>query len=66
VQNQSKNETKGWKLAIFEEFLHESILKKHKKAGYKDYKNMIYGNKEDGPLSIAISGMIIEFFPYIL
>jgi hypothetical protein len=47
--------TKGFNKIIFEELTNKEILKKARNAGYLDYKEMLYGNKDSGPLSFNIN-----------
>ena len=44
----------GWKENVFENFISESILKKSRERGYKDVKNLLFGNKDSGMLSLQI------------
>ena len=39
---------------MFENFIHDTILKKAKERGYKDVKNLFYGDKSSGPISFEI------------
>eukprot|EP00602_Paraphysomonas_sp_CaronLab_P001966 CAMPEP_0185021022 /NCGR_PEP_ID=MMETSP1103-20130426/3684_1 /TAXON_ID=36769 /ORGANISM="Paraphysomonas bandaiensis, Strain Caron Lab Isolate" /LENGTH=466 /DNA_ID=CAMNT_0027552295 /DNA_START=242 /DNA_END=1639 /DNA_ORIENTATION=+ len=45
--------SKGFELAIFEMLTDPNIIKKAKSQGYRDFKYMLYGNKESGPLSLS-------------
>ena len=45
----------GWRTSIFEEFLDRKIIVRAKERGYLDFKHMLHGNKESGPLSILIN-----------
>ena len=45
----------GWTLDIFEMFIDKNIIEKSRRQGYKDYKYMLFGNKESGPVSLRIS-----------
>ena len=46
---------KPWTGKIFEEMTDPGILTKARSRGYLDFKHMLYGNKENAPLSIKIS-----------
>jgi hypothetical protein len=45
----------GWRCIIYENLVHENIVKHSVKMGYKDYKYLMYGNKVSGPLSIQMA-----------
>lgn len=47
------NDTKGWKFIIYEEIADKGIVINARKRGYLDYKYLLYGNSESGPLSIS-------------
>lgn len=47
----SKEPFKG---AIIEDFVDPNIIKKAKEQGYKDFKRIIYGNKDNSPLSLKL------------
>jgi hypothetical protein len=49
------NDSKGWKLDVLENFIDPVIFKKARERGYLDVKYMLYGNKDDGPLSFSIN-----------
>ena len=44
-----------WEREIMEMFMEKHIIEKAKTQGYKDFKYMIYGNKDAGPLSLKIT-----------
>ena len=44
-----------WEHEIMEMFMEKDIIEKAKKQGYKDFKYMIYGNKDSGALSLKIT-----------
>ena len=44
-----------WERQILEYFMEKQVIAKAKMQGYKDFKYMLYGNKESGPLSFKIT-----------
>ena len=44
----------GWHAIIYENIVAKNIVLKSLKMGYKDYKHLVYGNKDSGPLSISV------------
>lgn len=47
-------DAKPFGYAIMEDFLDKSIVEKARLQGYKDYKYMLYGNKQSLPLSLKL------------
>lgn len=45
---------KGWKTIIYENLVNEKLVQKSLSRGYKDFKHLLYGNRDDGPLSFYI------------
>ena len=48
---------KGWKNIIYEDLVHENLVKQSLKFGYKDFKHLIWGETDAGDLSIVINVM---------
>jgi hypothetical protein len=48
----NNDNTPGFKMDIFEQLTEPGVLKKARKMGYKDFKHMLYGNKDSGVLSL--------------
>ena len=46
---------KAWTPKIFEEMTDPGIIAKARSRGYRDFKHMLYGNKNSAPLSIKIN-----------
>lgn len=46
---------KEWKPVIYENLVDKHLVEKSHKMGYKDFKRLLYGGKDTGPLSIALS-----------
>lgn len=47
--------SKKWKVDIMEQLMDPGIITKARSQGYKDFKYMIFGNKDAGPLSLKIN-----------
>jgi hypothetical protein len=54
LADSSNSSSIGWKAIIYENLVSEKLVQKSKARGYKDFKHLIYGNKDSGPLSFAI------------
>lgn len=54
VEGLSNSSTVGWKAIIYENLVSDKLVKKSVSRGYKDFKHLIYGNKDSGPLSFDI------------
>mmetsp|Transcript_36477 Transcript_36477/g.67952 ORF Transcript_36477/g.67952 Transcript_36477/m.67952 type:complete len:546 (-) Transcript_36477:123-1760(-) len=48
----NNDNTPGFKMDIFEMLTEPGVVKKARKMGYKDFKHMLYGNKDSGVLSL--------------
>jgi hypothetical protein len=44
-----------FRLIIFEELGHKGVLEKARERGYRDFKYMLYGNKDSGALSLRVT-----------
>ncbi len=44
----------GWGFEIFEMFTDQNIVPRARSRGYLDYKHILYGNSNSGPLSLRI------------
>ena len=45
----------GWKFTIYEDLVDHQIVINSQKFGYMDYKKLVYGNKESGPVTFKIT-----------
>lgn len=48
-------EGKGWGYSIYEDLVDKKIVEKAKSQGYLDFKYLLWGNKESGPLSLGFT-----------
>lgn len=55
ISGMSKDSSPGWKLDVFENFIDKVIFTRARERGYLDVKYMLYGNKNDGPLSLIVN-----------
>lgn len=46
---------KGWKAIIYEDLVDKELVKRSKARMYKDYKHLIYGDKNSGSLVIKVN-----------
>ncbi len=44
----------GWHAIIYENIVAKNIVLKSLKMGYRDYKHLLFGSSESGPLSISV------------
>ena len=44
-----------WKPIIYENLVDKHLVEKSLKMGYKDFKRLLYGGKDSGPLSLSLS-----------
>jgi len=54
VEGLGTNATHGWKFVIYENLVDKNLVLKTHRMQYKDFKHLIYGNKDSGPLSLKI------------
>jgi len=46
---------KGWKNTIYEDLVHENLVKQSIKFGYRDFKHLIWGESSSGPISFLLN-----------
>lgn len=46
---------KGWHFIIYEDLVDKHLVQNSHKQGYLDFKKLMYGNVESGPLSLSVS-----------
>ena len=46
---------KGWKNIIYEDLVHENLVKQSIKFGYRDFKHLLWGEAESGPISFLLN-----------
>jgi hypothetical protein len=49
------DEGTGWKAVIYEDLVDKELVKRSKARMYKDYKHLIYGGKDAGPLVLKVN-----------
>ena len=45
----------GWRREIFENILKKNAAARYMARGYRDFKYVLYGNNESGPLSLRLA-----------
>jgi hypothetical protein len=50
----SDSSSNGWKSSIYEDLVHENLVKQSVKMGYKDFKHLLWAEGNSGPLSLLI------------
>lgn len=55
LSEDSNAATAGWRFSIYENLVDKNLVKRSRTMGYHDFKQLMYGDKSSGPLSLSLA-----------